>query len=57
MRYRETGEVHKDFHRSLNGTIAWLRTEHGDEFLDQTFRRTALDVYAAIHEDLKRGNA
>ena len=28
MRYRETGEVHIDFHRSTNGTITYLRTRH-----------------------------
>ena len=56
MRYRETGEVHLDFHRATNGTIAYLRDNYGREFLDETFRRTARDVYRAIHEDLKQGN-
>lgn len=56
MRYRETGEVHLDFHRSTNGTIAYLREHYGREFLDETFRRTARDVYRAIHDDLKAGN-
>jgi hypothetical protein len=56
MRYRETGEVHIDFHRSTNGTIAYLRDKYGREFLDETFRRTAHDVYRAIHEDLAQGN-
>ena len=56
MRYRETGEVHLDFHRSTNGTIAYLRDNYGREFLDETFRRTARDVYRAIHEDLEQGN-
>jgi hypothetical protein len=56
MRYRETGEVHIDFHRSTNGTIAYLRANYGREFLDETFRRMACDVYRAIHEDLKQGD-
>lgn len=56
MRYRETGEVHLDFHRATNGTIAYLRDHYGREFLDETFRRTARDVYRAIHDDLKQGN-
>jgi hypothetical protein len=56
MRYREVGEVHLDFHRSLNGTIAYLRDNYGQELLDETFRRTARDVYRSIHEDLKRGD-
>ena len=45
VRYRETGEVHIDFHRSTNGTIAYLRTNYGRAFLDETFRRMAHDVY------------
>ena len=56
MRYRETGEVHRDFHRSTNGTIAYLRDTYGQEFLDETFRRTARDVYRSIHDDMKRGD-
>jgi hypothetical protein len=56
MRYQETGEVHLDFHRSTNGTIAYLRGNYGREFLDETFRRMARDVYRAIHEDLKQGD-
>jgi len=57
MRYRETGEVHLDFHRTLNGTIRYLREKYGQDFVDDVFRRTARDVYRAIHEDLKRGDA
>lgn len=57
MRYRETGAVHMDFHRALNGTIGHLRRVHGQAFLDEVLRRTARDVYRAIREDLQRGNA
>ena len=57
MRYRETGQVHMDFHRTTNGTVGYLREKYGEEFLDETFRRTARDVYRSIHEDLKRGDA
>ena len=56
MRYKDTGQVHMDFHRTLNGTIRFLREKHGEAFLDDTFRRTARDVYRAIHEDLSRGD-
>ena len=56
MRYRETGQVHLDFHRTTNGTIAYLRKTHGLEFLDEVFRRTARDVYRSIREDLLRGD-
>ena len=56
MRYKETGRVHMDFHRTTNGTIRYLRENYGDEFLDEVLRRTAEDVYRSIHEDLKAGN-
>jgi hypothetical protein len=56
MRYRDTGEVHLDFHRTMNGTIAYLRERYGVEFLDEILRRTARDVYRAIREDLLAGN-
>ena len=57
MRYQETGEVHMDFHRTTNGTIAYVRKTHGDAFLDEIFRRTAQEVYKAIWDDLKKGEA
>ena len=56
MRYKETGQVHRDFHRTLNSTITWLRQNYGREFLDDTFRRTARDVYRSIREGLLRGD-
>ena len=56
MRYRETGQVHLDFHRTLNGTVAYLRRKHGVRFLDQILRRTAHAVYRAIRRDLRRGD-
>ena len=56
LRYTETGRVHKDFHRVTNGTIAYLRTHYGEEFLDETFKRMAHDVYRSIWEDIKRGD-
>ncbi len=57
MRYKETGEVHMDFHRTTNGTIAYLRKKHGEALLDEVFRRTAREVYRSIHDDLKRGDS
>lgn len=56
LRYRETGEVHMDFHRTTNGTIAHLRKTYGLKFLDEVFRHTAQEVYRAIWEDLKQGD-
>jgi len=56
MRYRETGNVHLDFHRTTNGTIGYLRQRYGIEMLDNILRRTAQDVYRAIRDDLMAGN-
>jgi len=56
MRYRDTGQVHLDFHRTTNGTITYLRETYGLEFLDKVLRRTARNVHRAIREDLLRGN-
>jgi predicted ArsR family transcriptional regulator len=57
LRYRETGQVHMDFHRTTNATIAYLRETYGQDFLDDVLRRTAHDVYKSIHEDLKQGSS
>jgi len=56
MRYRDEGQVHMDFHRTTNGTIAYLRESFGQDFLDETLRRTGQDVYRSIREDLERGD-
>ena len=56
MRYQETGEVHLDFHRTMNGTIGYLRERYGIEMLDEILRRTAKGVYRAIRDDLMAGN-
>lgn len=56
MRYRETGNVHLDFHRTMNGTITYLRQRYGVELLDEILRRTAREVYRAIRADLLAGN-
>ncbi len=56
MRYRETGQVHMDFHRTTNGTIAYLRRQYGQEMVDTVLRRMARDVYRAIRSDLMAGN-
>lgn len=56
MRYHDTGQVHLDFHRTMNGTITYLRERYGVGFLDDILRRTARDVYRAIRADLLAGN-
>lgn len=57
LRYRETGKVHLDFHRTTNGTIRYLRKKHGLRFLDEVLRHLARDVYRAIRQELKQGSA
>ena len=56
LRYCETDELHRDFHRSLNGTIAHVRKTHGMKFLADIFKATAQQVYQSIWNDLKRGD-
>ncbi len=56
VRYRDTGQVHLDFHRTTNGTIAYLRKAYGQDFLDDVLRRFARGVYRSICEDLRRGD-
>ncbi len=56
MRYKDTGNLHLDFHRTTNGTIAYLRKTYGVAFLDNIIRNTARDVYKAIRDDLMAGN-
>ena len=60
LRYRETGPVHPDFHRTLNGTIAYLHRQlfssgfHGDQTQVREIWRTlyefGVDVVIAGHE-------
>ena len=56
MRYRDTGNLHRDFHRTTNGTIAYLRERYGLDMLDKVLRRTAHEVYGAIRDDLLAGD-
>ncbi len=56
MRYKETGNLHMDFHRTMNETISYLRKKYGARFLDETFKRTARDVYRSIRQDLLEGS-
>jgi hypothetical protein len=55
MRYRDTGNVHKDFHLATNTSIQFVLRTYGMEFLRELFRRTAQEVYRDIYDSLKRG--
>jgi hypothetical protein len=56
MRYRETGEVHKDFHLTTNTTVQYILEHYGMDFLRELFRRTAQNVYKDIYDNLKNGD-
>jgi hypothetical protein len=57
MRYRDTGNLHKDFHLATHRTIRYVLDAYGDEFLRELFVRTAQRVYRAIYEALQRGDS
>jgi hypothetical protein len=56
LRYRETGELHKDFHGSMNAAVEYVGSRYGREGLRSVFRATAQQVYCSIYEGLKRGD-
>jgi hypothetical protein len=57
MRYKDTGNVHMDFHLSTNATIEYILQHYDLDFLRELFRRTAQKVYKDLYENLKAGNA
>ena len=56
MRYKETGNVHKDFHLAMNTSIQYVVQTYGMEFLRELFRRTAQLVYRDIYTSLVHGD-
>lgn len=56
LRYRETGELHKDFHGSMNAAVDYVGSRYGREGLRKVFKATAQQVYRSIYEGLKRGD-
>jgi hypothetical protein len=56
LRYRETGELHKDFHGSMNAAVEFVGGRYGREGLREIFRNTAQKVYRSIYEKLKAGD-
>ena len=55
LRYRSTGEVHKDFHGLTCATMHYLIDNYGEEALAEVLTSTAQKVYKTIHEGLKQG--
>jgi hypothetical protein len=56
MRYKDTGNVHLDFHGAVNTTVNYIVKNFGIEGLHETFFRTGRDVYKSIRENLSRGD-
>ena len=56
LRYRSTGEVHKDFHGLTCATLHYLIDNYGEEALTEVLTSTAQKVYKTIHEGLKNGD-
>ncbi|MGI6609413.1 MAG: hypothetical protein ACOX4G_02735 [Limnochordia bacterium] len=56
LRYRETGELHKDFHGSMNAAVEYLGRNYGRNGLRSVFTATAQKVFRSIYEGLKRGD-
>ena len=52
MRYRETGELHKDFHGLVNSTVKYICDNFGKKALHKIFYNTGFDVYKEIREHL-----
>ena len=44
MRYKDTGNVHLDFHGAVNTTVNYIVKKFGIEALHETFFRTGRDV-------------
>lgn len=56
MRYKETGEVHLDFHGATNTTINYIVEHFGETALTEIFSRVGKNVYKTIHEGLKNND-
>lgn len=57
LRYRSTGELHKDFHRLTCNTLHYLLENFGEDAIKEVICHTAQDVYRQMHEKLCAGDA
>ncbi len=57
MRYRETGELHPDFHGATYATINYLIANYGLDSLCTVMERVGTEVYQDIHQHLKAGDS
>ena len=55
LRYKSTGEVHKDFHGLTCATLHYLADNYGQEAMEEILKNTAQKVYKTICDELKTG--
>ena len=53
MRYKDTGELHMDFHGATNTTINYIVDNFGEAAITEIFEKVGKDVYKSIHTGLK----
>ena len=53
LRYRETGNLHKDFHAGTSLALDFLYEKHGEKAIAEVLHNTGTKVYASIHYKLK----
>jgi len=56
VRYKDTGEIHKDFHLAVDRTITYIMEHYGEQFLIDLCKRTSQQVYQDIYRHLKEGD-
>ena len=56
MRYRSTGEVHKDFHGLACATLHYLLENYGANAVNAIIGSTARDVYRTMRESIACGD-
>ncbi len=54
LRYRETGELHKDFHGGTSLALDFVADRYGEEALTEILHNVGTKVYASIHAKLLR---
>ena len=56
LRYKSTGELHRDFHASILDGVNYVRDNYGEEALREVLFDMGTKVYRTIHEKLVAGD-
>ncbi|MBE6363013.1 MAG: hypothetical protein E7054_05105 [Lentisphaerae bacterium] len=56
LRYRSTGELHKDFHILFCNTLHYLQENFGETAVEEVLKNTAQNVYRSMYEKLLAGD-